>query len=110
MVFWASWCAPCIEEIEIFKDKYSNSHDVEIVLISSLDKDEAWRNAIKKYDLTNFVNIFDTSLNELYGKYAIPYLPTSILIDKEGEILGRYEGLQTEKILKDIDNLNILEN
>jgi thiol-disulfide isomerase/thioredoxin len=111
LVFWASWCVPCIDEIKIFKEKYSNSYGTEIILISALDKDSVWRDAIEKYNLKKFINIFDPETsNNLYTKYAIPFLPTSILINKKGKIIGRYEGLQTNQLLKDIANLNLSEN
>ena len=103
LIFWASWCAPCIEELKILKKENIKPELLEIILISSLDKQESWKAAIEKYSLQEYINISDSNPPQvLYQKYSIPFIPTSFLINKEGIIIGRYEGLQTEQVLKDI--------
>ena len=64
---------------------------------------ESWKAAIEKYSLQEYINISDSNPPQgLYQKYSIPFIPTSFLINKEGIIIGRYEGLQTDQVLKDI--------
>ncbi len=105
LIFWASWCAPCIEELKILKKENIKPELLEIILISSLDKKESWKAAIEKYSLQEYINISDSNPpQELYQKYSIPFIPTSFLINKDGVIVGRYEGLQTDQVLKDIYN------
>lgn len=105
MIFWASWCAPCIEELKILKKENIKPELLEIILISTLDKQESWKAAIEKYSLQEYINISDSNPpQELYQKYSIPFIPTSFLINKDGVIVGRYEGLQTDQVLKDIYN------
>jgi peroxiredoxin len=103
LIFWASWCAPCIEELKILKKENIKPELLEIILISTLDKKESWKAAIEKYSLQEYINISDSNPpQDLYQKYSIPFIPTSFLINKEGIIIGRYEGLQTDQVLKDI--------
>lgn len=86
------------------KELYRKYKDqgLEVVCVSDDDPDEAkWRTAVKKDDIGMFHHVlrglkfdgkdFDRSedISELYGIHS---LPTKILIDKEGMIIGRYGG------------------
>ncbi|MBC9795827.1 TlpA disulfide reductase family protein [Sinomicrobium weinanense] len=102
--FWASWCKPCRKGnphlIELYK-KY-NKKGLEIIGISDDDSNHAaWEKAIKddgigiwrhvlrglKVDRAEGYKILDQGIS---GPYDIHYLPTKILINKEGVIVGRY--------------------
>ena len=102
--FWASWCVPCRKSNPHLKELYRKYKDqgLEVVCVSDDDPDEAkWRTAVKKDDIGMFHHVlrglkfdgkdFDRSedISELYGIHS---LPTKILIDKEGMIIGRYGG------------------
>jgi len=99
--FWASWCKPCREShpdlISIFK-KYKNN-SFQIVGIGDDDNnEEKWRNAIQKDSISIWPNILrgfrneGTQKTDLHKLYFIKSLPTKILIDKSGKIIGRFEG------------------
>lgn len=97
--FWASWCPPCRKEmpklVELY-NKYKNK-DFEIVGIS-LDSDNgAWKNGIKKLNITwpqiSDLNEWDSGLAEAYGVDGIPRL---ILIDRDGKIIE--DGLDADEV------------
>ncbi len=96
--FWASWCAPCREITPHLKELYQKLHSKGLDVISiSWDSDKkAWLDAITKDDTNNWNNVFaDISQpmdNGLRDKYSIASIPTLILIDKNGIIIGRYRG------------------
>ncbi len=89
--FWASWCGPCRRAMPSLKALYeAHSGQLEILGVS-LDNDaEAWTNAIETLGL-NWKHIsdlqgWDCAAGKLYGVSAIP---ATVLIDKEGTIIGR---------------------
>ena len=97
--FWASWCAPCRKKapdlLEIH-DKYRNEDfdkgetGFEIVCVS-LDRNQmAWENGIKKDQIEEFIHIGDMNgwKCELARTYSIKRLPTTVLINGEGEIVA----------------------
>ena len=91
--FWASWCGPCRRLMPALKELYTFYHPsgkLEILGVSC-DKDEAaWLQAIEEDELP-WLHIRDQR-TEPYNpcdKYGISAIPTTILINKEGVIVGR---------------------
>lgn len=102
--FWASWCVPCRKSNPHLKELYKKYKDqgLEVVCVSDDDSDEnKWRAAVEKDDIGMFHHVlrglkfdgkdFDRS-EDISEGYGIHSLPTKILIDKEGMIIGRYGG------------------
>ena len=91
--FWASWCGPCRRLMPALKELYTSYHPsgkLEILGVSC-DRDEAaWLKAIEE-DMLPWQHIRDQR-TEPYtpsDKYGISAIPTTILINKEGMIVGR---------------------
>nr|WP_226905000.1 AhpC/TSA family protein [Pedobacter schmidteae] len=102
--FWASWCVPCRKGNPHLISIYNKYKDkgFEIIGIASDDTAvEAWKKAVAqdkigiwKHMLSGY-NSNATELEKskfLNQRYGIHTLPTKILIDKEGTIIGRYGG------------------
>jgi thiol-disulfide isomerase/thioredoxin len=102
--FWASWCVPCRKGNPHLLSLYSKYKDKGLEIIGVSDDDsnhEAWKKAVAKDQigvwkhvlrgLKMVGNTFDKS-NDISEPYAIHTLPTKILIDKNGIIIGRYGG------------------
>lgn len=92
--FWASWCAPCREEIPFLQQlhqKYKKS-GFEILSIS-IDKDlTKWKNAIIKEKIENWRH-FSTIQNDSSAEkdYFVNGIPHKVLIDKNGKIVGKWK-------------------
>ncbi|MDO4727156.1 MAG: TlpA disulfide reductase family protein [Porphyromonadaceae bacterium] len=90
--FWASWCGPCIKSLPSLKalyDKYKGKR-FDIIGVSLDSKKEDWVGAIEKFQL-KWTNISDLKQWESHPAklYAVSFIPNTILIDKEGKIVGR---------------------
>lgn len=90
--FWASWCSLCRaanpQMVKLY-DQYKGK-DFVILGISLDDNARAWKDAIRKDKLTwlqgsNLVGWDDP----VAGLYAVSAIPTTILIDKEGNLVAR---------------------
>jgi len=105
--FWASWCGPCRKEnpnvVAVYNKFKSRGFDVFSV---SLDKEAAnWKMAIAKDNLTwtNHVCDFQFWQSPVVKLYNFQAIPTNVLIDKNGIILGKsLRGEDLEKKLAEI--------
>lgn len=99
--FWASWCGPCVRMTTSLKDLYDNYPREKFeVLGISLDKDEvSWQNAINKIGITwhNFSSLKGWE-SPLVREFAINYIPTTILLDTNGNVVCRNPSLDELKI------------
>jgi len=90
--FWATWCAPCVEELPYLKTAYQRHGEdgFEIVGISLDGPDrEAFRAWIEEQDV-DWPQIhegkqFDSRLAREFGVTSIP---SSLLIDRKGEVIA----------------------
>lgn len=104
--FWASWCVPCRKGNPHLLKLYSKYHDkgFEIIGISDDDSNpEAWKKAVAQDGIGVWKHIlrglkrvdgpelFDRS-KDISEHFGIHTLPTKILIDPNGIIIGRYGG------------------
>ena len=89
--FWASWCGPCrraMPEMKALYDKYQGKLEI---LGVSLDEDkDAWIDAINSIGL-KWRHISDLQGWQAQGAqdYGVNSIPCTLLIDKEGVIVGR---------------------
>ncbi len=98
--FWASWCEPCRIEMPHFQTFYEEyNQDIEILAVNVTNKDklkdvEAF---VDEHDLT-FPILLDTSgeISTMYGAFA---LPSTIIIDREGNIAREILGPMDEALL-----------
>lgn len=120
--FWASWCGPCRASNPHMLELYKKYHDkgLEMVYVSDDDSaPEKWREAVKKDKLEGegFHHVlrglkvtdkakmkFDHS-NDISDKYAIHFLPTKYLIDREGKMVCKIAEGEDAKIDEQIEKL-----
>lgn len=92
--FWATWCPPCrkgIPDLISLKKQYGDK--VEVIGIS-VDRDETVGEVpgfVKEYGINYPVVYGNTDMYEAYG--GIEAIPTSFVIDKEGNITSKHVGL-----------------
>jgi thiol-disulfide isomerase/thioredoxin len=92
--FWATWCGPCRAEIPDLIDlqkKYSDK-----LQIIGLDVDDDDTAEVKKFVEANGINYpIGMATNEIRIQYGgVAALPTSFVLDSEGRVVQKHEGLR----------------
>jgi thiol-disulfide isomerase/thioredoxin len=105
--FWASWCGPCMSflpDLKAFYTKYKGKQ-FEILGVSLDDNKDAWINTVASHQMI-WKQVSDLKGWKCEGSraYAVNSIPHTILIDKNGKIVGNnlslpeIEKLLTEKV------------
>ena len=103
--FWATWCAPCIEEMPSLNRLKKNPifTNLQIIPINvGRDNVEKSKNFYKKLKINNLEIYFDKDV-ELANKFLLRGLPTTVFINKKGEEFARVIGFvnfDDNKIIK----------
>lgn len=90
IVFWASWCPACQQEIPLIKEYYKDfkAKGGEIVAIS-LDYDQkAFDNATKDLNWYNYTDLLRWD-SPIAAEYGIESTPTLLLVDKDNKLIKR---------------------
>lgn len=105
--FWASWCGPCQEEApDLVKlgEKYAGRFDIYAVNVTFYDKLDEAKEFVEKYGY-KFPVLLDKK-GEIYGKYNGIAFPTNVLIDKDGNVVDVIVGtLSPEELEAKIEKL-----
>jgi len=92
--FWATWCAPCKEEMPHLNQLKSKStfKDIEIIPINIADEElKKSKEFFEELNINNLEIFYGSSL-ELAKEFKLRGIPTTIFIDKEGYEFARIIG------------------
>ena len=90
--FWASWCPPCIQEMPVLErlQQELNEQPFKILAVNVGEK---------KYRVWKFVKLINFGLpvlldtrKDTFNAWGVSVLPTSFLLDKQGNIRYRVQG------------------
>lgn len=98
--FWATWCAPCRVEIPDLIEMQAELEDDGVRIVGvSLDHEgiEVIRSFAEDMGINYPIVIDDGEVADAYG--GIYALPTTILIDREGNVRRKISGLVTTDFL-----------
>ena len=114
--FWATWCAPCQVELADFNEHRAALEEASLVpLLVSVDEPsehESVRRFVRERELpfpvvlpdADSVTAFDLLVRHILDQSGELAIPTSFLIDREGNIVKLYMGLTSaEQILSDLE-------
>jgi thiol-disulfide isomerase/thioredoxin len=90
--FWATWCGPCKEEmpaLERLQQRFGDRNFALIAVTTDLQT-SAIADFARGLGLSFPILLDDT--NDMSAAYGIRGLPTTVLIDRQGRLVGRAVG------------------
>ncbi|WP_298417963.1 TlpA disulfide reductase family protein [uncultured Kordia sp.] len=111
--FWASWCAPCRQEMPALKNLKTTFNEDELQVIEiSIDTDfNAWKRASKvekiQLETHNYI-ISNWKKTNLYKNYNIKTIPRYLLFDKTGKIIDTDAPRPSTKALTELIQKQLL--
>ncbi|SDE95561.1 TlpA family protein disulfide reductase [Terriglobus roseus] len=90
--FWATWCAPCIDELPSLQRLQALRPDIQVVAVSIDDDPDAYNKFLQQYSI-NLLSARDGTqgANLKYGSVRVP---ETFLIDRQGNIRRKFIGPQ----------------
>jgi thiol-disulfide isomerase/thioredoxin len=94
--FWASWCAPCREEMPLIRrmqDRYADHGFIVVGICLDEDLESAQRFLANTQDV-NWPILFETNASQrsfnhpLAKSVGVSRLPTAILLDRDGRVMS----------------------
>ena len=84
--FWASWCAPCVEELPVLEQLYQRYRERGLVIVGVGIDDSAERLlAVAERLKLTYPNYLATDA-KVSGLYKIGGLPESLILDAQGRV------------------------
>jgi thiol:disulfide interchange protein DsbD len=99
--FWATWCVPCVEEIPGFNSVYHEFSPQGLVILGVAMDDEGKSVVepfLKKHPIDYPVALGSDALAD---KFGLEGYPITLLFDRAGKLVKRFEGLTGETDLRD---------
>ena len=105
---WATWCPPCIREmpsIDALKKKFKGNNDIVFLMVDVDNKMEKSATFMQEngYDLPVYV-----PTSNIPSDYLGDAIPTTVILDKNGDMIARMEGgrdYTSPEIIKIINEL-----
>lgn len=90
--FWATWCAPCLDELPSLQQMQQQLPQVQVLAVSIDDDPVAYANFLKQYKLT-LLSVRDGSkgANLRFGSVQVP---ETYVVDRSGVIRRKFIGAQ----------------
>ena len=109
--FWATWCAPCREEMPSLDLLQSNKSLTNLKIFPiNIGQEDSNKSKVffKELNIKNLQIYFDTTTS-LANKFALRGLPTTIFINKDGKEFARiigYADFNDKKFVNWLKNYN----
>ena len=108
--FWATWCPPCraeMPDIQKIYDSYKENGDDSLVVLGVASPGQGQEGSLE--EVAGFLEengytypvLMDTT-GEQFAAYGVYALPTTFMIDRDGNVFGYVSGQLTEEIMLDI--------
>jgi peroxiredoxin len=94
--FWATWCAPCKEELPVLQKLYKKYSAQGLVVVGvSVDKDASNIQSFMKKLAVSFPVVHDAD-HQVSGRYQPPRMPSSYIVDRKGIVRYVHGGFRAD--------------
>lgn len=95
--FWATWCGPCVREMPMFQEYQDRYPNFVMLGVNEEESPDLVRDFFGQMGLS-YTILLDQKA-EMGRELQVTFLPTTFLIDEQGEIRFRHYGILTEEQL-----------
>lgn len=87
--FWASWCRPCLRDLEHLSHFYKNNPDLPIEIVAvSIDSDSAAARLALKENPVPFLTLFDSD-KQLANALQVDSLADTYILNRKGKLINK---------------------
>ncbi len=90
--FWATWCPPCVREMPSINALKANYKDNENIVFLMVDVDGASEKSKEFMTKNHYALPVFTPKSEIPSEFLGNAIPTTVILDKNGNIAARMEG------------------
>ena len=90
--FWATWCPPCRAEMPSIETLYQKLKDNENIVFLMVDVDNDYHKAKKYMDEMGFSLPVYTPASEIPKELMSGTIPTTLILNKNGQLVFSHEG------------------
>ena len=90
--FWATWCPPCRAEMPSLQNLYLKFKDNKNIVVLMVDMDDNYLKAKEFMDRKKFSLPVFTPASSIPESLFSGSLPTTVVLNKKGQIIFRHEG------------------
>lgn len=106
--FWATWCAPCKEELPEFEQVYRSYKELGLVVLAVSEDDESSVRRVRPYVQQGGPQVgsytFPVALDqdqEVGRRYHLPGLPGTYFVDAQGIVQFIYPGAMSRQMFRE---------
>lgn len=90
--FWASWCAPCRQEMPLLEEMYKKYSDLGFVLLGvNVEEDSSLSEELLREIRVSFPILYDNT-NKVTKLYKVVAMPSTIMVDRDGKMRYLHRG------------------
>ena len=95
--FWATWCAPCREEVPMLNDLQAEYGEQGLLILAITDEEaKVVRDFVAEHGV-EYLNLIGT--DEVAEAYGVLGLPAAYLVDAEGQLVKTFLGPKPRRVL-----------
>ena len=91
--FWATWCPPCIAEMPSIDKLYQQFKDNEQIVFVMVDVDNQYEKSRKFMESKKLGLPVHVPSGDIPAQWLGGAIPTTLILDKQGQIAARHEGM-----------------
>ncbi len=90
--FWASWCAPCRQEMPLLEEMYKKYAELGFVLLGvNVEEDSSKARELLREVPVSFPILYDTE-NVVTKLYKVVAMPSTVMVDRDGKMRYLHRG------------------